>query len=483
MGFRIPAGVAALALAMSSVLGSAASPPAASVGVASAAQADPSVWGVISNLTRQLQRAKVYSTPAYQERLRAESQIAFRTALETLRDDPERNFVTDLCWSKALVLSPCLGDIRLYDWEANGYGVVEPVLFTNRSGATISGHVWATRSGPARRPGIVITSGAIQSSEQMYWWAAQVLAKAGYVVLTTDPQNQGMSDTLGDGADRLDGALSQVTFQTYYDGTQDSLDFLLSTPASSYCPRSSRAGHDHCGKQRRRVAEGFNADHNPFWRRVDRARIGLAGHSAGAVGVSYMGQLDPRVGAVVAWDNLCLPAECALRPPGPAPTARVPALGISQDFLTPDPLAGSVGSASKELSRIGIDSGQLFIRGGTHYEYSFVPMVAFPATLRGIDLAAWYTTAWFDKYLRRDRTADARLLTTRWRADSADRRVDPANRGNLHSFLHPSRLDVRLADGSRFRCEDLRRGCAGQSVDDGGAAGYSYLDLATTPDR
>jgi len=32
--------------------------------------------------------------------------------------------------------------------------------------------------------------------------------------------------------------------------------------------------------------------------------IGLAGHSYGAAAVSYIGQWDPRVKAIVAWDNL-----------------------------------------------------------------------------------------------------------------------------------------------------------------------------------
>ena len=38
-------------------------------------------------------------------------------------------------------------------------------------------------------------------------------------------------------------------------------------------------------------------------------KIGLAGHSFGAAGVSFVGQKDPRVSAIVAWDNL------GVRPP------------------------------------------------------------------------------------------------------------------------------------------------------------------------
>src|SRR6201999_46466 len=97
------------------------------------------------------------------------------------------------------------GEFRLYDWN----GIVKPVLFTARHGATVSGHVWAARSGPARRPGVVITNGSVQADEQMYWYAAQALAKTGYVVLTFDPQGQGQSDTFGEGADRGGGGPAQ----------------------------------------------------------------------------------------------------------------------------------------------------------------------------------------------------------------------------------------------------------------------------------
>ena len=35
-------------------------------------------------------------------------------------------------------------------------------------------------------------------------------------------------------------------------------------------------------------------------------------------------------------------------------------------------------------------------RGGTHYDFSFIPNNAFTAALRGADEIAWYTPAWFD---------------------------------------------------------------------------------------
>src|SRR5205085_11424796 len=56
-------------------------------------------------------------------------------ALQIQASDPEREFVTDLCWNGN---DGCAGDVRLYDWQTNGYGIVQPVLFTARNGATRS---------------------------------------------------------------------------------------------------------------------------------------------------------------------------------------------------------------------------------------------------------------------------------------------------------------------------------------------------------
>jgi len=433
------------------------------------------------NFSKVAERFSDWGAPAYQFDLLSESAQNFLDGLATQAADPERLFLTDLCWNNGLA---CAGDIRLNGWQTGGHGRVEPVLYTARSGATISGHVWMTRRGPKRRPGIVITNGSVQAPEQAYWWAAQTLAKAGYVVLTWDPQNQGRSDTLGEGDDTLGGALSQLTGETFHDGTQDAIDFLLSGAKEPYCPRPGRSGSSHCDKHQRRVADGRNAAANPFGRFVDERHIGLAGHSFGARGVSVVSQQDKRVDAVVAWDNL---ADATAG--GSAKRLRAPALGFSNDYALlptprskpPDPLGKN--GASLAFSKARVDTAQLNIRGGTHYEYSYIAMLPFAATLRGIDLASWYTTAWFDRYLKGDRSADRRLLTRRWQSDAQGRAVDAAGDGNLFSDTLASRMDIHLKRGGRFRCEDLRTGCPGMRARDGFGGDYSYLDIALRPDR
>ena len=447
------------------------------------------------NRAKERERDRIHQTPAYQLKLDEVSRANFLEATRIQATDPERNFLGNLCYTYGRT---CAGDVRLYEWEQNGHGIVRPVLFTARSGATISGHVWATRAGPAKRPGIVITNGSIQAPETLYWFAAQTLAKAGYVVLTSDPQQQGRSDSLGEPPDQDEGSPAQTDGRPFFDGTVDALDFFFSTAQQPFRPRRScDSGTSHAPKHLRRVAEGRNAAHNPLAGMVDFSRVGIAGHSFGAAGVSYVGQADPRVKAIVAWDNLRVPepfggGRTTIEPCPSDPSARrqvpitKPALGMAADYFAseprrsePDPLAKS--EASLAYSKAGVDTGEITIRGGTHFEYSFLPDPAFGATLRGIDLASWYTTAWFDKYVKGDPSADSRLITSRWLDDRPEARVDRNRDGNMYSFYYRSRLDIGLGNGGRFRCEDMRRPDCGLQPDCEPVP-FWYIDVVTSPD-
>ncbi len=456
------------------------------------------------NFTKQTERAPEYLTPGSVEDQATQGADSFTGGVREQASDPGRLFLTDLCWSK---VQGCGGDPRLAYWRAHGHGLVRKVSFTGRNGSTIAGRVWATRLGPDKRPLVVITPGSVQASEEMYWWAAQTLAKSGYVVLTRDAQNQGRSDTLGEGDDVAEGVPAQATGNTFFDHTRDAIDFALSRPRKAYCPKPSRSGTSHCDKQLRRVRQGKATRYNPMWRLVDRKRIGLAGHSYGASGSSWVGQQDRRVDAVVAWDNLCNPkapvrdssplgyvdsaglaGRCAPGGEG-RPKPRVPSLGLSADyFLTPTPYTTTPpkrekAQASYAFSRAGVDTGEIVVRGGTHYEWSYIPTPAFGATLRGIDLSAWYTTAWFDRYVKGDRSAQRRLLTNRWRGDGIEASVDPTGDGNMYSYHYRSRLDLGHDGGRRVRCENLRKGCAALTRRDGRGPSYSYLAIATSRDR
>ncbi len=310
---------------------------AALLGSVPASAFDPALEA--KNFAKTSERMQyVTLTPEFQQRLVKADTENLAEVARIAASDPERNFTGNVCANGG---QECAGDVRFYDWEKAGMGIVEPVLFTARNGSTISGRVWASAEGPPKRPLVVITNGSVQAPERLYWGQAATLAKHGFVVLTYDPQGQGLSDTFGAGPDRLDGVPSQEG-RPFFDNTEDALDFALSSPARPYDPRPScTSGTDHSPKQDRRVDTGLNAAYNPLFDMIDPRHVGIAGHSLGAAAVSYVGQIDPRVDAIVAWDNLGDPGddsfgvpECASgSSPRPADPAIVkPAMGITNDY-------------------------------------------------------------------------------------------------------------------------------------------------------
>ena len=275
---------------------------AATLALASAVYAfDPVVEG--QNYNKGQERQTIYNTPQYQAQLRQISQQNEQEAAQQATD-PERQFQTDLC---ARGDNGCAGDTRLYDWGPKGYGIVQPVLFTARDGATLSGHVWATRAGPATRPGIVITNGSVQAPSALLVRSPD--ARQGWIRRAhLRPAGSRPLRHAGRGARPIRGLPAQSDGRPFVDGTEDAIDFFLSTPAHPYQPvPSCSSGTSHVAKQDRRVKAGLDAAFNPYWNMLDPSRLGLAGHSYGALGVSYIGQWDPRVKAIVAWDNLGAP--------------------------------------------------------------------------------------------------------------------------------------------------------------------------------
>lgn len=414
---------------------------------------------------------------------------------EIQTSDTERDPYGNVCWNRN---RECAGDVRFYDWPELTDNLRKPVLFTARSGATISGNVWATKGGPAKRPAVVITTGSVQAPETLYWGTAAMLASHGYVVLTYDVQGQGRSDTFGVGPDEQESVPSQAG-QPFFDGTEDALDFLLSSKAHPYVPRKScgnandGTGTSHADKQRRRVREGFNAAYNPLRGLVDTRRIGIAGHSLGAAAVSYIGQLDPRVKAIVAWDNLsassdpngsmfgapACPSHSSPRPKAVKLTR--PALGFSNDYgIAPSPNSSAPGPQShndgfRAYKKAGVDSMQVNIRGGTHEEYAFIPGQTVPAlglaSYRGMDMQSWYSRAWLDRYVKCrgskscKHNAERRLLTDRWRHDPLGKRVDNHGDGNLFSFYLRSRYAFDPTGPGRAHCRNMRKGCESMKPD------------------
>ncbi|HEX8066544.1 MAG TPA: hypothetical protein VF520_08460 [Thermoleophilaceae bacterium] len=332
----------------------------------------------------------------------------------------------------------------------------EEVSFSDASGASVPGLLFrpcdaSCRERPAGLrghdppyPGVVVVHGGA-ASQEMYLWAAEGLAEAGYMVLTF---SIGRTD------------------DTHYEVARSALDYLTSTP-------TGRAGG--------RLV-------NPRWAELDRGRIGLAGHSAGGVAVSRLGQEDPRVSALVSWDRAQsgpMPADLRLRTPALFLTAdfncqRVPVCLPERYPSPPDP--HGPGSKDEDFQRVraaGVETMKVSLRAATHLDFTEFPQAN--GSRHGVATAFYYTLAWLDRHLmgaepggtdlRRD--ALRRLVATRF-DDSGDvhnlsgGRFDASSGRNVPPRIAgqpvPDRLSFHFRsayflDGGRRRCEDMRAGC------------------------
>ncbi|MGH2980563.1 MAG: alpha/beta hydrolase [Solirubrobacterales bacterium] len=383
-------------------------------------------------------------------------------------------------------------------------GTIEPIAYTNRYGAFIRGDVFAPLPGArdpytGRKlappyPGVVITTGSIQGSERMYWWLAQDLAERGYVVLTYDVQGQGTSETLPHQNDQVNalpfcnpfappepaeqfgcpGVPSQQEANFIY-GTQDALDFFLSTPDDPYPnPNGSDAPVD---------------DFNPFWALFDRSRDGrtatpgrttrvaIVGHSLGAAAISYVQGVDERVAAAVALDKLSASGSFIQDQPV---TPVVPALAVQSEYgfnvapywmqngssVQPQPGPPDQGPDPQREALTGfdawrgagVDSMLIVPRASTHLEYTDIPLVL-PASRFGQALTSLYVQAWLDRYLKHQSGAFGRLLAERFTylEPTGQRRWEPVTleRAKQLSFYYCSGYDIRSAGGSRLVEPDI----------------------------
>lgn len=289
---------------------------------------------------------------------------------------------------------------------------------------TLDGEVFRPLDARGDLPAVVVVHGA-SANQDMYWWAAEALAEAGYVVLSFQvpaAENTGPSAFPGH--------------------TRAALDFLTTLPG------------------------------------VDVRRIGLAGHSAGGFAVSQVGQEDPRVSAIVSWDRA---QSSPMRPDLPL---RTPALFLTADYncqkvpvcvpqpyqAPPDPLGpGDKDTDFQRLRAAGIDTMKISLRAATHLDFTQFGLAG-TGSRYGAAVAGYYTLAWFDRYLRHD---SARRLTATTFDDSYDVHnisagtFDPLARRNVPALLAGMPVADRLSfhfrsaywlDHGARRCEDLRAG-------------------------
>lgn len=247
------------------------------------------------------------------------------------------------------------------------------------------------------------------------------------------------------------------------------IDFFRSTPMRPYPHNETCAG----------TYPTTVEQYNPYFDRIDPARLGIAGHSLGATGVSVVqgygaegadpwpGLLDTEnpVKVAVAWD--CLGASDGSGG-NPAEVPRVPAMGQCSEYgiggapfnAPPDPEDKKTAFTAWQAA--GIPVYEQTIQGSTHFEWSLIP--TFPATSwcastsHGVCEGGWgnpfaqfYSVAWIDRWLKNPgekgyADADARLL-------------DDHDWCDHYSFYFRSARDFPDRQGAVHHSDDVRADC------------------------
>jgi dienelactone hydrolase len=347
-------------------------------------------------------------------------------------------------------------------------GRYQRITYTDHDGNTWPAALFGPRdAGAGPYPGVLLVCHACfplpQTTENvgLWYWAAEALAEAGYVVLYATVGGNSVSRTI------------------------DATDFLAATPAA---PTS-------------------RGEFNPWYRELDRSRLAIVGHS-GAAGVALdVGNTDPRYKAIVAWDPAASFAFTGVTPrvptmiqvadytlsQGPVPRAQKPTLAPGSKYTLFDTIRAA-----------GVDVMQIAPRASTHLDWThFAAANPFgPSIDHGVYgemVATYYTLAWLDRYvaplgvpsgnagrqaraaakqaLRRltasgtdrfDRSADAHSIGSGFfdagkakKARNPEAGNVPITIGglpirNLLSFQYASRYSL---NGGALHCEDMRAGC------------------------
>jgi dienelactone hydrolase len=333
-------------------------------------------------------------------------------------------------------------------------GSYERLTYTDRDGAAWPAALFGPRDaagGPF--PGVLLVCHACfpppntTETVGLWYWAAESLAEAGYVVLYAAVGGNSVTRTV------------------------DATDFFTATP----------------------TAPTSRGEFNPWYARLDRDRLGIIGHS-GAAGVALnVGNADPRFDAIVGWDPASSATFTGITP-------RVPTMIQTADYTLRD---GPVPRDSKPvpdpnskytffdaIRAAGVDVMQIAPRASTHLDWTrFAAANPFGPSLDhgiyGEMVATYYTLAWLDRYVAKRAGTSVRRRLTVSGQDRFDRSADRysigsgvydprrAKRGdaelgnvpvtiggmrvrNLLSFEYPSRY---FLDGGRLQCDDVRAGC------------------------
>ena len=437
---------------------------------------------------------------------------------------PEFQALAAPVWSQALSDPAALAtDPYRLGWDR---GTAQAVTIPNRYGTPMRATLFAPKSATRRRgrgrkkaalPAVIALTGGNGPHESL-WAHIHGLTEAGYVVLGLDVQGDGKSP-----ADPPDPDPSTPANEYCEPGawqepqemgirelqpcagqppapatTEENLAFGLEFNQQALTrqhPDFDAFAAGYTPHVARKVLGALDAVQwlltpaNPLRSRIDAERIGIIGHSLGAHGALVAGNGDPlgRFAAVVSLDSFA--------PLAPYAVPTVPTMfqqheidmGIPKHHR-PDDTITPAHRGAQAFRAAGVPTMLMTPDAATHQDFNFlhyVPLWAAAATLGtcpdcvpainasrdGERVSLHYATAWFDRYLKRDRSAESRLLASTFDGSSDRSSIgqgewDPVSQRNVPYTIggetvrsHLSPLFRSFADLGTKECEDLREGC------------------------
>lgn len=250
-----------------------------------------------------------------------------------------------------------------YHWYGNPYYndkvAIVPVTFHNRYGTKLYGEIVLPNRAqvpPSSGPfPVIIALEGLNTNVAMYRWWHQVFADAGYLVFAFDFSGQGHSDDsgAGDPGDNVQEA-------------QDAITYLL--------------------------------NNSPVQSVLDASRIGVIGHSQGAIASLALQAVEPRIRAAVAAapiNSVSAPFDKNLIPV-------MVQTGDQDGPIAPIPFVNPVFEKTV-YDKLTQDRAFIVAEASSHAQHTNYPLL--PTASWGFDIAGRYSLAWMNYYLRGDASA------------------------------------------------------------------------------
>lgn len=247
-----------------------------------------------------------------------------------------------------------------YHWyghpDYNDKVALLPVYFNNRYGTRLYGEIVLPQrasvpptAGPF--PVILVLEG-LNTNLAMYRWWHQVFADAGYLVFALDFSGQGHSDD--EGADDPGNNVEEA---------QDALTWLF-------------------------------AD-SPVKEVLDASRVGVVGHSQGAIATMALQAVEPRVHAAVA----AAPISEMSAPFDANPIPVMIQTGDHDGPIAPIPFVNPVVTRAV-YDKLTSERAFIVAEASSHAQHTNYPLL--PTASWGLEIAGLYSLAWMDYQLRGD---------------------------------------------------------------------------------